>query len=399
MGINIPGFIRLLREGDIAGAYQKIREANWFPSICGRICSSPCELACVLTEENAPIGIRALERFASDHGRSRGREEKPRLKGKKVAVVGAGPSGLTASAELAKKGFQVTIFESQDKLGGVLRYGIPEFRLSPKILDREIEEIISLGIDVRNHFFVGQTASLDELFKEGFQAILLASGAAVPKFADLPGSNLGGVYYGEEFLLRCHLLHTQRLPRGSSPFFLGQKVVVVGSGNTALDCARTAVRLGREVTIIFRRTEDDMGVRKDEREYAKEEGIRFESLVKPIEILPNDQHFVYAVKCVRMDYADSQETGHWQLIPVPDSEFLLEADTVVIAIGHAPNSLLLKEIKLNDDGSIQIDKETGMTSREGVFACGNVVTNAGPVVQALASGKKAAQCVEQYLLK
>jgi len=401
LGIAIPRFIRYLREGDVANAYQVIKEANWLPAVCGRICSAPCEAACVLNEEKAPIGIRALERYASDNGRARPIKAKEH-KGKKIAVVGSGPAGLTAAAQLAQKGFQVTIFESLDRPGGILRYGIPEFRIPRKVLDQEINEIKALGVDIQTNIFIGQTITLDELKKDGYEAILLAMGAGIPKFMELRGAHLGGVYYGEEFLMRVNLTKSAPFGRNQSNFIVGKKVVVIGSGNTALDCARCARRLGGEVTLIFRRTEEEMYVRAEERDLAKEEGIHFEPLAKPVEILADQNHFVAGLKCVRMDYADAGGNNQWQLEPVPDSEFIIDVDTVVIAIGHRPNSLVSKlssKLALNKDGTIKVDQTTFMTSVSGIFACGNVMTNAGPVVEAMASGKKAARGIEQFVLQ
>ncbi len=401
LGINIPGFIRNLREGDVGRAYEVIREQNLFPSICGRVCSAPCEVSCILTDEGSPIGIRALERYCSDNGRSRSsRKDKIYRKGKKIAVVGSGPSGMSAAAQLAQKGYQVTIFESLDAPGGVLRYGIPEFRIPKKILDFEINEIRNLGVDIQTNFFIGQNASLEDLFEQGFVAVLLATGAGTPKFVDLPGSNLGGVYYGEEFLMRVNLIKSTLFSRTTPNFVLGQRIAVIGSGNTALDCARAAKRFGRDVTLIFRRTEDDMRTRRDERDFAKEEGVEFEPLVKPIEILADQNNFVDGLKCVRMDFAESSK-DQWELARVPDSEFVLEADTVIIAVGHIPNFLKSmdanNQLNLSSDGTIEVDPKTSQTSIPKVFASGNVVTNAGPIVEAIAGGKQVAERMDRYL--
>ena len=368
--------------------------------MCGRICSAPCEIACILNPEESAIGIRALERYASDSGRPQSSIKRNIPQGKRVAIVGSGPAGLTAAAELAKKGFQVTIFESMDQPGGVLRYGIPEFRIPKKILDAEINDIKALGVEVKTNFFVGQTATFEELFEKGFSAILLAMGAGVPQFMELPGTHLGGVYYGEEFLMRVNLTKMNMFTRGQPNFFVGNKVVVIGSGNTALDCARAARRFGRDVTLMFRRSEGEMRVRKEELEFGKEEGIKIEPLARPLQILEGREGFVGGLKCVRMDYADSEGKNGWELVAVPDSEFTLEAETVIMAIGHRPNTVLSRKIpglKLKSDETLQVDEQTGLTSLSKVFAAGNVVTNAGPVVDAMAAGKRIAGKIDQFL--
>jgi len=400
LGINIPGFIRSLREGNIAEAYATIKEQNSLVSVCGRICTAPCEASCVLNDEESPIGIRALERFASDFGRTKPQKRNRVFSaGKKVAIVGSGPAGLTAAVDLVQRGYQVTVFESFDKPGGILRYGIPEFRIPKKILDGEINEIKALGVEIKTNTLIGHTITLEEIRRD-YSAVLLATGASIPKFINIPGTSLGGVYYGEEFLMRVNRAKTSTLLRGISKLPIGEKIAVVGSGNTALDCARIAVRLGKQVTLIFRRTEEDMHVSAQDRALTKEEGVRFESMAKPVEILADPNHFVGGLKCVRMDYADPDDSGEWQIIQVPDSDFILDVDTVVIAIGHNPNSLLNKEsssLKVNRNGTISTEEKRGMTSLPGVFTAGNVRTNAGPVVEAMASGKKVAQEIDQYL--
>jgi len=401
LGINVPGFIRSLREGNVDSAYAKIREESCLSSICGRICTAPCEAACVLTDEGLPIGIRALERYASDYGKNRpAKFDNSSKSGIKIAVVGSGPSGLMASFQLAQKGYQVTIFESLDKPGGVLRYGIPEFRLPKKYLDQEINHIKALGVKIVPNFFLGYTASLEGLFDQGYEAVLLATGAGIPKLLDMPGTSFGGVYYGEEFLIRTHRLKDLRLFPHTTDFPFGIRVAVIGSGNTALDCARLAVRYGREVSLVFSSEEGDLHVNSEECIYAQEEGVRFESRIKPVEILGDAHHFVTGLKCVRMDYADPDGSGKWQVVEVPGSDFALEVDTVIIATGHNPNSLLVnaeKRLKVNDDGTFKVGKDNGMTTISRVFAAGNVRTNAGPVVEAMASGKRAAEQIDLYL--
>ncbi|MBF0521605.1 MAG: FAD-dependent oxidoreductase [Candidatus Omnitrophica bacterium] len=400
LGILIPGFIRFLREGHLQQSYLEISERNCFPAICGRICSAPCEKACILAKDGNPIAIRALERFSSDFGKTRSKKEPKNRNGKKVAIAGAGPAGLTAAWQLALKGYQVTVFESMDKPGGVLRYGVPEFRLPKRILDGEINDIKALGVEIRTNFLVGKTAAIEDLLKEGYQAVLLATGAGITKFMELPGANLTGVYYGEEFLMRVNLMKMNIFSQNIPAFPIGKKIAVVGSGNTALDCARAAVRLNREVTLIFRRTQEEMRVRQEDCEYGKEEGVKLEPLTRPVEVLSDAQNRVGGLKCIRMDYADVSGDGTWDLLPVPDSEFVLDVDTVILAIGHRPNSLIAKsesKLMLNDNETVYVDPVTRMTPIPGVFAAGNVVTNAGPLVSAMASGIKAAQNIDNYL--
>lgn len=398
LGINIPGFLRQLREGNVSAAYDVIKEQNCLPSVCGRICSAPCEKVCVLALEQNAVGIRALERFVADFGKTRP-SRKNVSNTRKIAVVGGGPSGLTAARELAKRSYAVTMFESFEGLGGVLRYGVPEFRLPKRVLEGDVNELIAAGIEVKRNFIVGKTLTIPELFNNGYTAVLLATGAGIPKFSEIKGANAGGVYYGEEFLMRINLIKTNIFNRHMPDFILGEKIAVVGSGNTALDCARAARRLGLDVHLIFRRTEDEMRVRDEERVYGKEEGVNLHPMVRPMEILTGREGRVTGVKCIRMDYADPHNTGRWELIPVPKSDFTLDVDNVVIAIGHQPNSYIAMvdpRIRLNSDGTVWVDMKTGMTSVPGVFACGNVVSNSGPVINAIAAGKLIAEKIDGH---
>ncbi len=344
--------------------------------------------------------------------------------GKRVAIVGSGAAGLTAAAQLAEKGYRVTVFDSMDRPGGALRYGIPAFRLPRKILDDEIRGLKTSGVEFKTNCYVGRTIPLEDLLKsglpapykaspstgsdgrQGFEAVLLATGGGIPKLSDIPGADLGGVYYAEEFLMRVNLEGGSFIERRQHSFPLGAKVAVIGSGNVALDCARLAVRLGpvpggagRKVTVLSPRSWDDKRAFQQECAYGQEEGVSWESPVKPLELIADDHHFVSGVRCVRLDYADVETQGRWELMPVPDSEFVLDADTVIMAVGHGPNVLMNRDcpgLRLNADGGLWAGEENSMTSLESVFACGNVIKG-GSVVEAMASGQKAAEDIDRYL--
>ena len=403
--IDIPGFIRLLREGDINAALNKIKEQNPFPSICGRLCSAPCETSCVFEPENAPIGIRALERYAADHGKVKSLKGKTKLSStvKKVGIIGSGPAGLTAAYELAARGYRVKIFESMPLAGGILRYGIPEFRLPAKVLQAEIKELGALGVEIETNCRLGQTLLVDHLFAQGFLAVLLAFGAAKPKFCDIPGSNLGGVFYAEEILMYNNLLKFGLFSKPFLPANFGSRVVVIGNGHAALDCARACSRWGKDVTLVFENTEEEMAVYGRERELGKEERVRLQGLTRVVEIIPDDERsprFVRGIQCGHMDFADPDSSGKWQLMEAPDSEFVREADTVVLALGKTPSSVvnrMVADLKLNPNGTIWVNPENGLTSRPKIFAAGDVVTCAGSMVQAMASGKKAARHIDKFL--
>ena len=358
-----------------------------FASICGRLCPAPCERACVFYEDGAPIAIRALERFAADFGPSKSSKPEPHsTRGKKVAVVGSGPAGLTAAGGLARKGFSVTVFEAFNEPGGVLRCGIPEFRFPKKILDSEIAGLKSLGVEFKTNFLIGPSAGLKDLLSSQFAAVFLAAGAGIPQFLDIPGTSLGGVLYADEFLMRLNLMKTGD-PKSAAAFNIGHRVVVVGKGYAAIDCARAALRWGREATVVFGHSEDDLDIRVEEKEYGKEEGLKLEPLTKPLEILGGEDHFVCGIRCRRMDFGDPQNSGKWTLIEVPGSEFIMEADTVILAAGHRPHSGFFKkmpDLKLNPDGSVWVNEMDAMTSIPGIFAGGNIT--AGGELELIGNG-------------
>jgi glutamate synthase (NADPH/NADH) small chain len=398
LGIDIPGFIRALREGDAVTALAKIKERNPLPGVCGRVCLAPCESACVFNDEDASVGIRALERFAADNGRGKPTGPKVPPNGKKVAIIGSGPSGLTAAADLANKGYNVMIYEALAQAGGVLRYGIPEFRLPGKALDAELSDIQALGVAIQTSVTIGEMTPFKEL-TVNFDAVLLATGAGSPQPADIPGDHLIGVYYAQEFLMRVNLLSAANYPKTPTPALLGSKVVVIGSGYAALDCARAALRLGKKASIVFAGLEEEIMVHPQERKDAIAEGVKLETLTRPLEIVASDHKAVAGIKCERLDFTDDA-SGKWEVKTVPGSEFILEADTVILAGESRPSTALkryLPDLALNQDGTVRINELTGMTSLKNIFATGNVTTGAGNVVDAMARGKKAAVAIDQYL--
>ncbi len=402
LGVDIPGFIRLVREGDNVGALAKIREANDLPAICGRICAAPCEGSfCAKTVDKNSISVRALERYASDHGRPRFTSKKIITPvGKKVAIIGSGPAGLSAAARLAQVGLKVTVFEIMPHLGGILRYGVPEFRLPKNVLDAEIEEIRLLGVDFKTNFSVGQSMKLEQFLGEGYAAVLLTVGKNSVSLLDLPGADLGGVYYAKEILLAANTRFEERFKKNPTPS-IGSKVAVIGSGQAALDCSRICLRLGRDVTLIFPETLEDFPVYPDDRDDSREEGLKIEALSKPLSILADSSgRFAAGVQCVRMDFADANGSGKWEIKPVPASEYLVEAQTVIWAGGFKINIAPLAmgpHLKLNESGSIWVDPETAQTSLPHLYGAGDAVANFACVAEAMASGKKAAMSLRKAL--
>lgn len=403
--IRIPDFIQAIKEGDFAKSISIIKEDSSLPAVCGRVCpqEEQCQKNCVMGKIGDPISIGKLERFAADWEASQGIEATPAIKKRdgKVAIIGAGPAGLAAAGELAKHGYEVVIFEALHDTGGVLRYGIPEFRLPKSIIDREVGYIKKLGVRIELDTVVGKTLSLDDLWADGFNAIFIGTGAGLPKFMGIPGENLNQVYSANEFLTRVNFMKAYLFPEYDTPIKVGRRVGVIGGGNVAMDAARTALRLGAEkVYVIYRRTEKEMPARIEEIAHAKEEGIIFHFLLNPVEILGNKDGNVIGIKCIRVQMGEPDESGRRRPIPIEGSKFTIELETVITSIGTGPNPILLKafpELKLNKRGYIDADPETGATSIEGVYAGGDIVTGSATVILAMGAGKRAAKAIHEYM--
>jgi len=403
VGVDIPEFINKIREGKFEEAIAIIKKKNILPAVTGRVCpyENQCEGACTLNKIGEPVAIGALERFVADWERKKGFliPDKPQSTGKKVAVIGSGPAGLTAASELAKKGHEVTIFEALHKPGGVLVYGIPEFRLPKEILDKEIEYIEKLGVKIKCDIVVGQTIPFSELQKE-FDAIFIGTGAGLPRWLNIPGENLAGIYSANEFLTRVNLMKAYMFPEYDTPIRIGERVITVGGGNVAMDCARTALRLGAEESfIIYRRSEGELPARKEEVEHAKEEGVRFLFLACPTRFFGDEKGNVKGMEYIQMKLGEPDETGRRKPIPIPNSESVMQVDTVMIAIGQNPNPLIpltVKGLKVGKKGNILVD-ENYQTSIEGVYAGGDITTGAATVILAMGAGKKAAESIDRYL--
>lgn len=405
VGVEIPAFIKRIKEGDIDEAIKIIKRKNNLPAICGRVCpyEDQCEKTCILGHKFEPVGIGRLERFAADYEREKGltTPNKPDPKEGRVAVVGAGPAGLTAAADLAKMGYQVTIFEALHEPGGVLMYGIPEFRLPKKIVKAEVEYVQSLGVNLKTDIVVGKTITVDELLQE-YDAVFIGTGAGLPNWMNISGENLSGVYSANEFLTRINLMKAYNFPEYDTPIRVGRRVATIGGGNVAMDCARTALRMGAEESyILYRRTETEMPARLEEIEHAKEEGVIFKLLVAPTRYIGDEKGWVKQVECIRMELGEPDASGRRRPAPVKGSEFLMDADTVVVAIGQSPNPLVPKTTKglqTTEEGTIIVDEE-GRTLREGIFAGGDIASGAATVILAMGTGKKAAEAIDRYLTK
>ena len=404
--VNIPRFIGFLAAGDLAGAAQSLLGDNALPAVTGRVCpqETQCEEKCIRGIKGKPVAIGYLERFVADWAREHRNGSKPAAvpaSGKKVAVIGAGPAGLTAAGELAKRGHDVTVYEALHQAGGVLVYGIPEFRLPKKIVDMEVQRLRDAGVKIECNVIVGRTYTLPEL-REQFDAIFIANGAGLPVFMNVPGENFKGVYSANEYLTRVNLMSAYEFPSADTPVLVGKRVVVVGGGNVAMDSVRTAKRLGAEdAVIVYRRTKAEMPARVEEVHHAEQEGVRFDLLVAPLEVVGNDKKWVTGLKCQRMELGEPDKSGRRTPVAIPGSEFVLECDVVVVAIGTRANPLLTAtspELKLNKRGNIEAD-ENGMTSLPGVFAGGDIVRGAATVILAMGDGKKSAQAIDDYLRK
>lgn len=404
VNVQIPEFIKMISEGHFEGACEKIKETNSLPAICGRVCpqESQCEQLCVRAKRGEPVGIGRLERFAADRFMAGGESVAsctPR-NGRKVAVVGSGPAGLTCAGDLAKKGYEVTIFEAFHVPGGVLMYGIPEFRLPKALVQAEIDTVRQLGVNIMTNMVIGKVLSLDELFEEGYEAVFVGSGAGLPSFMGIPGENLNGVYSANEFLTRINLMKAYKFPDYDTPVRVGNSVAVVGGGNVAMDAARCAKRLGAEkVYIVYRRSEAEMPARIEEVHHAREEGVIFKLLTNPVGII-GDDGWVKGMECVEMELGEPDASGRRRPVPKPGSEHVLDVETAIIAIGQSPNPLIKSTtpgLETHKWGGIIVDEETCATSKAGVYAGGDAVTGAATVILAMGAGKKAADAIDEYL--
>jgi len=404
--VDIPAFIKLVAERDLEGSIKKLKEKNALPAVCGRVCpqENQCEQYCTVGKKFEPVGIGRIERFVADWELARGvfPQEVAPATGKKVAVVGSGPAGLTAAADLAKLGHAVTIFEALHVPGGVLMYGIPEFRLPKAVVQAEIQNLKKLGVDIQVNSVVGRIATVDELMKDhGFDAVFLGTGAGLPYFMNIPGENACGVYSANEFLTRTNLMKAYLFPENDTPIRVGRKVAVLGGGNVAMDAARTALRLGAEESwIVYRRSRDELPARIEEVEHAEEEGVKFAFLTSPTQVMYNDEYWVTGMECLRYELGEPDESGRRSPVPIKGSEYFLDVETVVVAIGQGPNPLVPRTtegLDCSKRGNIVANLETGATSKAGVYAGGDVVTGAATVILAMGAGRAAAKSIHAYL--
>lgn len=415
VNISIPEFITKVKEGDFEGAYAVISQSSSLPAVCGRVCpqETQCESKCTLGIKFEPVGIGRLERFVADWHNEHGAVEMalPQSNGHRVAVVGSGPSGLTCAGDLAKKGYKVTVFEALHTAGGVLVYGIPEFRLPKSIVQKEVETLKKYGVDIETNVVIGKTITIDELFEDGYEAVFVGSGAGLPRFMGIPGESLKGVYSANEFLTRSNLMKAFK-EDSQTPVLRGRNVAVVGGGNVAMDAARTALRLGADnVYIVYRRSMDELPARKEEVEHAQEEGVKFEILRNPVEIIgynnPDDKRdlkngSVAGMKVIKCELGAPDEKGRRRPVEIAGSEYVIDVDCVIMSIGTSPNPLIKNTtagLNVNRHGGIIVEEDTGKTSKEGVYAGGDAVTGAATVILAMGAGKTAAKAIDEYLCK
>ncbi len=405
VNVKIPEFIQLVAEGKFEDAYYKIRETNSLPAVCGRVCpqETQCEQLCVRAKKGESVGIGRLERFVADWymANCKSDETRPESNGIKVAVVGSGPSGLTCAGDLAKLGYDVTIFEAFHIPGGVLMYGIPEFRLPKALVQKEIQTVKNLGVNIQTNMVIGKVLTIDDLKSEGFKAVFIGSGAGLPSFMSIPGENLNGVYSANEFLTRINLMSAYKFPDTDTPVFVGKNVAVVGGGNVAMDAARSAKRLGAEnVYIVYRRSEAEMPARLEEVHHAKEEGIILKVLTNPKQILGTEDGWVKGMECVEMELGEPDKSGRRRPVEKKGSEHIIDLETVIMSIGQSPNPLISSTTPGLDTqswGGIIVEEETGATSKSGVYAGGDAVTGAATVILAMGAGKKAAEAIDKYI--
>ena len=406
VGVDIPEFIVAIRDGDMPEAVRVLKSKNALPGICGRVCpqETQCEEVCSLGKKGAPIAIGRLERYVADWELKHQPESSPEIApatGKRVAVVGSGPAGLTIAADLAKRGHEVTIFEALHIAGGVLMYGIPEFRMPKNIVQTEVDYVKSLGVEIKLDHVMGKISTVDELLEEGYDAVFLGTGAGLPMFLGLPGENLNGIYSANEFLTRTNLMKAYLFPEYDTPIKIGKKIAVIGGGNVAMDSARCALRLGfAEVNIVYRRSRDEMPARLEEAENAEEEGIVFKLLTNPVRFLGNDEGWVTAMECVEMELGEPDDSGRRRPVTKKGSEFIMDVDIVVVALGTTPNPLVpttTKGLDTTKKGTVVADEETGKTTKPGVWAGGDVVTGAATVISAMGAAKIAAASIDDYL--